>query len=86
MESTVEKARILKERANRLIILLKMGKRIGVETLHDEMQNIQFAVESLGWRLGHSRGNRCTQTFDFVPCDGFYEDDHCTVCGHEEYQ
>jgi len=49
--------------------------------VHEEMRLITEAFQELAERLGMERGNACTECED-----GFYNNDHCTACFHEQYQ
>jgi len=68
-------------RAKRLQEWASMNPRAPARFVHEEMRLIYEAFEALSERFGMERGENCTQCEE-----GYYSYEHCTYCGHEEFQ
>lgn len=79
MATVATVALTLSNRASRMAKLLSMAAPPPL--IHQEMRLIGEALESLRERVGEGEGENCT-----VCNEGFYSNDHCTYCGHEQYQ
>ena len=79
--STFMLATLLYNRARRLQEWASMTPRAPASVVHVEIRLIHEAFEALRERFGEEKGENCT-----VCDEGFYSNDHCTYCGHEQYQ
>tara|TARA_R110000824_G_scaffold96947_1_gene231830 strand:- start:574 stop:867 length:294 start_codon:yes stop_codon:yes gene_type:complete len=80
-DRTIQLAWLLKTRTERLLKWVSISPRAPAHLVHEEMRLVYEAFEDISTRVGMEKGDNCTQ------CDeGFYSNDHCTYCYHEQYQ
>ena len=78
---TIVLASSLQGRAARLVKWLSFSPRPPSHLMHEEMRLIYEAFSDLSERFGMEKGGNCTECEE-----GFYSAEHCTYCGHEQYQ
>ena len=74
-----EIAKILSDKAQELRTQELMKAHSG--DIHSTVNSLHGILEDICWITGREGGRRCTKC-----SDGFYIADHCTECGHEEFQ